>query len=305
MYAKEAVNLMIAHASRRLHRRVSLLLAAALVAALAPLARAQAGTLPGANLPIPASTPAAAPLFDVAAIHIHLPEPHEHSSIWSSPNDGEFRTANVTLKLLLQFAFTLPEAQILGGPNWVNSTRFDINAKSNSAVDAQMHGLTNDVASLQKQRMIQALLADRFRLAAHLETRELPTYALVAARGGPTFLQSKADGTSINAGNGKIKVEGGIDTVELLAEQLATQVGRPVVDKTGITGKYQLSLNWTPDEPAASPLNGSAGSTPAPPYDSGPSIFTALQEQLGLKLEPQKGPVQVLVIDHVELPTEN
>ena len=98
-------------------------------------------------------------------------------------------------------------------------------------------------------------------------------------------------------------MEGGDNTVALLAEQLAEALGRPVVDKTGIQGRYKLALEWTPDDRTAPPGGDSASGSPAP--DSGPSIFTALEEQLGLKLESQKGPVQVLVVDHVELPTEN
>ena len=308
------------------------LLAAALFAALSPAACAQAGTdpgtapgtAPGADKSHPASTPAASPVFDVAAIHQNnsdLSVRSHRSHIYSSPNDGNFRTINVSMKTLLEFAYAIPSTRILGGPSWLNSIYFDIDAKADSSVDGQMQNLSSDAGKLEKQRMVQALLADRFKLDTHLETRELPIYVLAAAKSGPKFLDSQAGGTTINGGHGHIQVEGGDNTVALLAEQLAEQVfqfdfgfceigqqlaealGRPVVDKTGIQGRYKLALEWTPDDRTAPPGGDSASGSPAP--DSGPSIFTALEEQLGLKLESQKGPVQVLVVDHVELPTEN
>ena len=290
------------------------LLAAALFAALSPSACAQAGTdpgtapgtAPGADKSHPASTPAASPVFDVAAIHQNnsdLSVRSHRSHIYSSPNDGNFRTINVSMKTLLEFAYAIPSTRILGGPSWLNSIYFDIDAKADSSVDGQMQNLSSDAGKLEKQRMVQALLADRFKLDTHLETRELPIYVLAAAKSGPKFLDSQAGGTTINGGHGHIQVEGGDNTVALLAEQLAEALGRPVVDKTGIQGRYKLALEWTPDDRTAPPGGDSASGSPAP--DSGPSIFTALEEQLGLKLESQKGPVQVLVVDHVELPTEN
>jgi uncharacterized protein (TIGR03435 family) len=170
-------------------------------------------------------------------------------------------------------------------------------AKADPAVDARLRGLDSGPAREQKQHMLQALLADRFGLKVHQETRELPIYALVVAKGGPRFQPSKINGTTVNNGNAHITVTGSDHTVALLAEQLSRTLGRVVVDKTGLDGRYELSLKWTADDAAAptSPAN----------VDGCSSIFTAIQEELGLKLESQKGPVSILVIDHIDLPSQN
>lgn len=145
--------------------------------------------------------------------------------------------------------------------------------------------------------MLQALLADRFTLKVHQETRELPIYTLVVAKGGPRFQPSKINGTTINSGIAYITVVGSDHTVALLAEQLSRTLGRVVMDKTGLDGRYELTLKWATDEGGA----GTGGSS----ADAGPSIFTAIQEQLGLKLESGKGPIPILVVDHLEKPSEN
>jgi uncharacterized protein (TIGR03435 family) len=126
----------------------------------------------------------------------------------------------------------------------------------------------------------------------------MPIYNLVVSKDGAKFLDDKAEGGKYDRWNGHFELRGGDDTVAVLAEDLAEVLGRVVVDKTGIQGGYKIGLTWTPDDRAVSQSGGSTS-------DSGPSIFTALQEQLGLKLESAKGPVQVLVIDRVVIPTAN
>jgi len=237
----------------------------------------------------PALLAAPAPVFDVAAIHPHIPEPHEHNSIVSSPFDGHFRAENVSVVMLIHWAYEMPETRILDAPGWAGTTHFNIDATADPAVDAALHQLTSDAGEKQKEKMVQALLADRFKLVTHIETRELPIYALVVAKGGAKLGDPKYSGTTFNYSRGHIEVDGS-NSVAFLAEELSKETGRNVVDKTGITGRYNLKLQWTPDDAAA---------------DSGPSLFTALEEQLGLKLEPAKGPVQVLVIDHAEMPSAN
>ncbi|MDP9051940.1 MAG: TIGR03435 family protein, partial [Acidobacteriota bacterium] len=162
-----------------------------------------------------------------------------------------------------------------------------------------LHALPSDQARQQKKLMTQALLADRFQLKAHQETRELPVFNLVIAKGGPKFKASDKNGTSIDSGNTRIHVQGSDNTIDLLVRALAQALGRVVVDKTGIDARYDLTLRWTPDNVPAPMLNGAPDPNPAP------NIFTAIQEQLGLKLEPAKGAVPVLVIDRVEMPSEN
>ena len=240
-------------------------------------------------------SPPAGTEFDVAAIHAHNPQPHERSHIIDS--SGRFTTINVDLKTIIQWAYDLPQSRIVGGPSWLGSARWDIEAKADNALDMQKD-YDPTAARQQKRQMVQALLAERFHLAVHRETRELPIYDLVVAKDGPKFTSTKADGSRFDRSNGRIAVEGGDNTVQVLAEQLAETLGRVVVDKTGVEGRYKIALTWTPDDRAAPPSSATAD-------DSGPSIFTALQEQLGLKLESDKGPVEVLIVDNAEMPSEN
>jgi uncharacterized protein (TIGR03435 family) len=258
-----------------------------------------------ASHPTPATqTAAAMPVFDVAAIKLNKSGDGGSSS---NSQDGRFTATNVTLKSLMQFdAYGIPAPRILGGPKWVDTTRFDVEAKMDEADAAQLKALDRAKNSEQTHAMFQQLLADRFKLAVHWETRELPIYALVVAKNGPKFLPTKelngGSGTSSNSNQTSRQLKVTNQTVQELAEALtqdmSEELGRNVIDKTGIEGKYDFALKWTP-QTDASPV----ADTGAP--DSGPSLFTAIQEQLGLKLESAKGPVQVLVIDHAEMPSEN
>jgi uncharacterized protein (TIGR03435 family) len=244
-----------------------------------------------------ASASSSSPAFDVAAIRPNPGDTTGHSHIWSSASDGNFKAQNVTAMELIRYAYGMPETRISGGPGWMRTAKFDLEAKSDPAVDARLKALDSAAARELKQHMLQALLADRFALKVHQETRELPIYALVVAKGGPRFQPSTINGTTINNGNAYIMVTGSDHTIALLAEQLSRTLGRVVVDKTGLDGRYELTLKWSPDEAAAGPGGPSA--------DAGPSIFTAIQEQLGLRLESGKGPIPILVVDHLEKPSEN
>jgi uncharacterized protein (TIGR03435 family) len=272
-------------------RRVVLVAAAwvtfALPVAFGQATRAQSDGVPETN------TVVASPVFDVAAIRENPSDPHERSHIISSPDNGNFQAINVPLMMLLRFAFGVPENQIVNGPAWLNSKKFDIEAKSDSSVDNQLKKLGSDQARLEKQQMLQALFADRFALVVHRETRELPIFELVVAKDGPKLLASKANGTTIDRSDRRITALGITTTV--FAEQMAKALGRVVEDKTGIEGRYDFALTWMP--------NGDTGASPGD--SSGPSIFTAIQEQLGLKLRTAKGSVEVLVIDRAELPSAN
>lgn len=252
-------------------------------------ANAQAITAP----PSPGASQAT-PAFDIAAIHINHSDESARSHIFSSPNDSHFRAINVPLKMLLQWAFVIPDSRIFGGPSWLGSTKFDIEAKSDAATDEQMRSLDSAAGKLQKQKMLQALLASRFKLQVHQESRELPIYSLVLTKDGPKFKSSQVNGTTVDGHNSEIRVKGSDDTVTLLADQLALYLGRPVVNDTGLHNRYELTLKWTPDQSTASTADTSL-----------PSIFTAIEEQLGLKLIAKKGPVSVLVVDHAEMPSEN
>jgi uncharacterized protein (TIGR03435 family) len=252
--------------------------------------------LAGLGQTAPAS--ATGPTFDVVSIHVNAASTDGHNHIYNDPSESHFRVVNLSLRALLEFAYGLPRKQILGGPAWLDSTMFDMDAKSDASVDAQLHALPAELARHQKQLMVQSLLAERFGLAAHQETRELPIFGLVIAKGGPKF-KPEDNGTTIDPGRSRLHVAGSDDTLGLLARELAQVLGRVVVNRTGLTGRYDLTLRWTPDDSPPAMLNG------APDPNAPPQIFTAIQEQLGLKLEPGTGPVNVLVIDRIAMPSEN
>jgi len=204
-------------------------------------------------------------------------------------------------------AYGIPQPRILGGPKWLESQRFDIEAKMETAAAERLQALPRDQRRAQMQAMYQQLLADRFKLAVHWETRELPIYALVQAQKGPLLQASKnPDGDQgTSSGTGKFSATGLTmpEIAESLTQELSRELGRVIVDQTGLPGRFDIHLKWTPDTGPVATANGA--DSPSPPPDSGPSIFTAIQEQAGLKLESSKGPVKVLVIDNVEMPTEN
>ena len=235
----------------------------------------------------------------MASIHVSAPSPDGHHHIWNNTYESHFRTGNLSIRDLIQYAYNLPKSQIVGGPVWLDSAMYDIDAKSSAEMDARLKAMPNEDAKQQKRLMVQALLKDRFSLAAHEETRELPIYNLVVAKGGVKFKPSDMNGTTIETGRSRLHVQGSDDTLGLLARQLAQMQGRVVVNKTGLTGRYDLTLRWTPDDESTPLLNGE------PDPNAPPGLFTAIQEQLGLRLEPGKGPVPVLVIDHVEQPSAN
>ncbi len=243
-----------------------------------------------------AQTAAPAPSFDVASIHINNTETDGHHHIISDPSESHFRTVNLALRDLIQFAYGVPDSQILGGPDWIDSVMFDIDAKADPAIDAQLRTLPTEEARHQNQLMVQALMADRFQLKVHQETRQLPVYSLVVIKGGPKFKASTVNGTTIDTGRSRLHIAGRDDTIGILSRELAQVLGRPVLNQTGLSGRYDVSLRWTPDDAAAP-----AAST----SDVQPDIFKAIQEQLGLKLESTKAPVPVLVIDSVEKPSPN
>lgn len=218
--------------------------------------------------------------FEVASVK---PTATQDGSFTSNfPPGGGFSTRNVTVHNLLRSAYGVQDYQISGGPGWMDSTGFDIQARA----------AAGEVPHEQVLKMIQALLADRFHLSLHRETRQLPIYALVVGKTGPKLqaADSSVGGTKTMLGQLIVKKM----SMTTLAEILAFDLERPVRDETGLKGDFAFTLEWT---------RGLAESDAGP--SSRPSLFTAVQEQLGLKLESTKGPVEVLVIDHVEKPSEN
>ncbi|HLJ17191.1 MAG TPA: M56 and DUF3738 domain-containing protein [Bryobacteraceae bacterium] len=278
----------------------------------------------------------ASPAFQVASIKpnpSHWSEPTHHPMGVAYQPGGRLKATNASLMLLIQFAYaphdnpmqghSLPllASQVVGGPSWIKSPGYDIEAKPD--------GYTNPK---QTWRMLQTLLADRFKLALHRETRELPVYDLIAAKNGPKLPAAKEAGCvsfppgttprhvpgKVDCGYvtgpfsgyepGLLQLEGSKVHVADLIKELAFILNRPVLDKTGFTGEFDLKLSFTPDDalmrlPGFGP--GDAGGSRAATDSNLPNIFSALEEELGLKLVPAKGPVEVLIIDHVERPTPN
>ncbi len=179
-----------------------------------------------------------------------------------------------------------------GLPSWGDSAQFDIEAKIDDDSVAARKDLSPQDREQLNKRMLQALLADRFKLRVHYETRIGSFYQLVIAKSGPKVKQwptgQEPRGTSW--GRNGITIQGG--GVDDLVMCLSDELGRKVVDKTGLTGHYDIDLKWTPDDQPGRP-------------DAGPTLFTALEEQLGLKLDAAKGPLDTLVVDHVDKPSEN
>jgi uncharacterized protein (TIGR03435 family) len=262
-----------------------------------------------AQVPPPQPSAASSLSFEVATVKPNTSGSGGSHTGWNGTKGkaftdvDTFTAVNVTLKNMMQYqAFGIPGPRIVDGPKWLESARFDIVAKLDPATIAQLKALPSGQGMPQMQSMFQQLLADRFQLKTHWETRELPVYALVVAKNGPT-LQPEKDpahgGTS--AGDGQLQAVSATlaDVAAVMTQEAYGELGRDVIDKTGIEGKYDIRLKWTPDTGPAPLLNG------APDPNAPPNIFTAIQEQLGLKLESTKGPVQVLVIDRAEMPSDN
>jgi len=214
---------------------------------------------------------------------------------------------DVTLLWAMQEAYGVFDLELFsGGPAWIDEKRFDIEAK----YDVEKYpNLTRE----QRELMLQQLLADRFKLVVHHEARDFPLYALVPSKGGPNLegtkpdqiQQSKLGGpvcvvTAARRGTLGLKGCTSADLARILYGAAKPDLGRKVVDQTGLTGRYTVELHWTPVDTSMSSASASAATDAA-----GPSIFTAVKEQLGLELKPIKGPLDTIVIDHVEMPTEN
>lgn len=206
---------------------------------------------------------------------------------------GRFTAINVTVRALIGDAYGVYGFQISDGPDWVKSEGYDVTAKERDSDVEKIGKLGRRQGWEYSRLMIQSLLAERFKLKVRHETKDLPVYALVVAKNGPKFHETvvPADpkAPAMMMGGGELSMTGA--SIQQLINSLGGIVDHIVLDRTGLTGKYDIALKWEPE-------TGSAGA-------SGPSIFTALQEQLGLRLQSQKGPADVLVIEHVERPTEN
>jgi bla regulator protein BlaR1 len=243
------------------------------------------------------------PSFEVASVKPSRPDGNGVRLGLDLPRS--FTTRNATVEMLIESVYNLQtDNQLSGAPSWINSTKYDIDARIEHSQADELQRLPPDEVENLVKSMVRSLLADRFKLRVSHVTKQLPVYALVIAEGGPK-LNPPADPT----GGSRIgrmargQFSGTNASMRNLVNELAPEVGRTVIDKTGLTGKYDWTLRWTPM------LIGREQSQPgidaAPPDVFESPLFTAVQEQLGLKLEPQEAPVEILVIGHVERPSDN
>ena len=236
--------------------------------------------------------------FDVASVKANKSGANQVSVSWQ----GGVSMINVPLRAIVQFAYNInTPSRIVGHPDWTNVERFDIQARPPEGVTGVE----------QMRPMLQALLADRFKMAAHLEKRELQSYALVKARSdgalGPNLKPSTAVCLGPRGEKSPLAIQCGVQggaaggarlvgvPMAQLAPLISLVVGRPVVDRTGLIGNYDIELRFSGEPAPGAP----------PPSSDAPSIFTALQEQLGLKLDAERETVEVLVIDRIDRPSEN
>jgi uncharacterized protein (TIGR03435 family) len=255
--------------------------------------------------------------FEVASVK---PDVSRSSGVGLSGDAGRFSMSNVKVIGLITMAYDINDSQISGGPVWINSERFDIDGKVPDSLVGQMQKLSKSEQWNRKMLMLQALLEDRFKLVVTRSTKQLPIYRLIVAQGGqkptevspPSASQDSATAPPPTAkltprpggmflltdGKGHLTFTMKAATLDNLVGVLSQQLGRHVADETGLTGTYDADLQWTDSLAAQEP--------DATESNSGDiSITTALQEQLGLRLLSTTGPVETIVIDHIEEPTPN
>jgi len=246
----------------------------------------------------PATQPAKPPAFDVASIRQNI-DPQIHWRMQFT-KDG-VSAVDVTLQYALEEAYGLYDAQRWsGGPNWLATRRFNIEARFDPA---EYPNITLD----QRRAMLQQLLADRFKAVVHHEPKVFPVYALVVTKNGPKFSETRKDdlqpqtiyGSSCRIGGKPFHVEMKGCTMQDLASvlngQLQSDLNRSIIDRTGLSGRYDFTLAWSAEDPATAERF----------HSDAPPIFSALPQQLGLKLKPAKGQLDTIVIDHIEMPSEN
>jgi len=222
------------------------------------------------------------PAYEVASVKLNTSGSGSSSSHGST---GQIVFTNQTLKRLIEQAYSVKPFQVTG-PGWMETVRFDIAAK-----------YPPDTKSDDYARMLRTLLEDRFKLAVHRESKDMPGYALLVAKRGFQLKPVEPGGSGSHSTGGRVRTLTAKKTsMAQLADFVARGLGEMVVDQTGIDGVYDFELRWTNDDQISSDIDA----------DAAPTLFTALQETLGLRLQRQKVPVEIVVVDHVErVPTEN
>jgi len=273
------------------------------------------------------NTDTVAPMYEVVSIKPHKSGDELFKMMFEK--DG-FSAIMVTLRMLIRTAYGVEESRIFGVPNWLDSEKYDVEARMENSVANRLAEMSEDQRNLERRRMLQALLADRFKLTLHRQTTQLGVYVLVVAKNGPKLQEAKPGDTypnglkdpdggspagmfrlgSFHGGRGEL-VGQGLSIEKLLRLLSENILNRSVVDNTGLRGNYDFTLEWKIGDESQGPMFKETGdhpqvtgSTPTPEF-SWPPFFNAIQEQLGLKLESQNSAGVVFVIDHVEKPSEN
>lgn len=231
------------------------------------------------------------PTFAVASIRPHAP--NDDRFFVRPPSNGGFSAIGSVAKLLVMLAYDVQESQITGGESWFGTEKWDIEAKSD---DGGKHNVE------ETRRMLQNMLAERFALRVHRGTQERPAYVLTIAKGGPKLKVPEHPGsTNVRVTGNSISLERG--ELSRMTQLLSGALGRPVVDRTQLSGLYDIQLQW--DE-APIPTGGVIGlDAPAAPDSNHGSIFTAIEQQLGLRLVSERAPVEMLIIDQIKPASEN
>ena len=273
------------------------------------------------------NTDTVAPMYEIVSVKPHKSGDELFKMMFEK--DG-FSAIMVTLRMLIRTAYGVDDSRIFGAPNWLDSEKYDVEARMESSVANRLGEMSEEQRNVERRRMLQALLADRLKLTLHRQTTQLGVYTLVVAKNGPKLQEAKPGDTYPNGlkdpeggspagifrlgrfleGRGEL-IGQGLSMAKLLRLLSEDILNRSVIDNTGLMGSYDFTLEWKIGDESQGPMFKATGdhpqvidSTPLPEF-SRPSFFNAIQEQLGLKLESQKSPGAVLVIDHVEKPSEN
>lgn len=244
---------------------------------------------------------AAHPAFEVASVR---PSKTNENWFWNVTPGGRIVCRNCTLQRMMILAYRVQEYQVVAGPAWISKDQFDIEAKPDTP---------STPSDVDPRQILRSLLEERFHVRVRMETRNGPAYALVVIKNGPPLSADQSPPAETQPPpdrngampRGALRMTAGSAfgraiPISLLARFLGQTLGRPVIDKTGLTGRYDIEFHWTPESVSVDSPPGVS----VPDADA-PSLFTALQEQVGLKLESTTGPVQQLVIEKVERPSEN
>ena len=269
------------------------------------------------NEPVKADSLLHSARFEVVSIRSDDPDGHQMRIMFAN---GTFDAKGITMKRLACLAYGIQDFQMDGGPSWFSSEKFAVEAKTDSQVGDELSKLSDGERMLVARQMVQAVLADRLKLNLRQDSKEMGILGIVVDKNGPKLHEARTGDTYPNGlkerdgqGHaGMMRFSGGHLTgqgvkLDNLASFLSEQLNQIVQNKTGLVGNYDFTLEWSPEADRPGGPQKAGGEAPSSPSDenAGTSIFTAIKEQLGLRLERQKSAIPVYVVENVEKPTEN